>query len=131
MITRRHFLRQTLLGGMGAAAATSAQLALVRSALAQSSSVHSDYRALVCVFLYGGNDSWNMLLPQSGNALSDYQSARLSLAVSGGQAISLQQEVEGGLVLHPSLEPLRGLFADGSLAVQTNVGPLWTPTTLD
>lgn len=129
--TRRNLLRQMMMGGLGAAAAASGQMALMRSALAASSSVDSDYKALVCVFLYGGNDSWNMLLPMAGDARVRYEDARQNLAATATVASRLGNGIEGGLGLHPAMSRLNALVDAGKLALQTNVGPLIVPTTYD
>ena len=64
---------------------TLGQFSFVQQALAQTTPVFSDYKAVVCIFLFGGNDAYNMLIPTSTNAnsgYSRYQSIRGNLAVS-------------------------------------------------
>src|SRR5688572_4716125 len=77
-MTRRHFARQsacTALGWMGIVN-TLAHLRLVNAALAQAAPL-PDYRALVVLFLFGGNDSNNMLIPRIGHpSYTDYKNAR-------------------------------------------------------
>ncbi|WP_298771561.1 DUF1501 domain-containing protein [uncultured Shewanella sp.] len=125
---RRAFLKQILYGGMGVAALSSMQMSLLNAAVAQSSSA-SDYKALVCVFLFGGNDSYNMLIPLEGQALIDYQMTRQNLAREQALAIFPEsQVVDGGIGLVPELMGVKTLFEQGNLAIQANVGTLIRPT---
>ncbi|WP_299492094.1 DUF1501 domain-containing protein [uncultured Shewanella sp.] len=126
---RRAFLRHILYGGMGVAALSSVQLSLMQAAFAQSSSA-TDYKALVCVFLFGGNDSYNMLMPIEGQALIDYQMTRQNLAREYPlEIIPAEQQIDGGIGLMPELMGLKTLFEQGHLAIQANVGTLVRPTT--
>ncbi|MCL1125912.1 DUF1501 domain-containing protein [Shewanella surugensis] len=125
---RRAFLKHILYGGMGVAALSSMQMSLMNAVLAQSNS-ESDYKALVCVFLFGGNDSYNMLRPMEGEALTDYQMTRQNLARSQAFEISPgSQQVDGGIGLVPELLGMKTLFDQGNLAIQANVGTLIRPT---
>lgn len=69
IITRRQFIRQAACAAVGttAIASTLFDLRLIKAALAQGN--FTDYKALVCVFLYGGNDSNNLLIPSTGRRL--------------------------------------------------------------
>src|SRR5678816_926827 len=84
------------------------------NAAAQSA---SDYKSLVCIFLFGGNDSSNMLVPRSGSAYSDYAGLRGALALPGGQILPITPQVSDGIDygLHPSLIGLQALFQQLSL----------------
>ncbi len=93
-------------------------------AMAQSSS--SNYQALVCIFLYGGNDSNNMIIPE--NQYVKYQSIRgiNNLALPTSELV-LESDVNGnGYYFHGMMPNLAGLFSAGNLAVAANVGPLTT-----
>jgi uncharacterized protein (DUF1501 family) len=92
------------------------------SALAQSAAV--DYKALVCVFLFGGNDSNNMVIPVSGQAASQYTTLRANLAITNPLALG-----GTGYGLHPNLTALANLYSKGNLAVNFNVGTLVAPLT--
>ena len=81
-LDRREWLKLALKGSFGLATLSSLQLGLLPQALAAGRAAPDGYKALVCVFLFGGNDSLNMLLPLSGQSLLDYQAARQSLAVA-------------------------------------------------
>src|ERR1043166_5255855 len=74
---RRKFIKQTLCAALGGASVYSAlgQLQLLQAAT-RSSYTFGDYKALVCVFLYGGNDAFNMVVPMSGPARTAYDTTR-------------------------------------------------------
>jgi len=99
------------------------------NALAQS----ADYKALVCIFLNGGNDSGNMIIPYDD--YSTYAAAR----ESSGLAIPQSSLLRTGVVpsvgtefgFHPSLTGLHDLWGQGKLAVVCNVGTLVEPTYRD
>ncbi len=93
--------------------------------------VASDYRALVCIYLFGGNDSANMVVPREISSHAEYQNIRGSLAVPREQLLPIQsvssQRTEYGL--HPALEPLHSMYNDGELAIVANMGTLLEPVT--
>jgi len=92
------------------------------SAFAQSA--ESDYKALVCVFLFGGNDSNNLVIPMSGQAASQYTTLRANLAIKNPLALG-----STGYGLHPSMTALANLYSLGGVALNFNVGTLVTPLT--
>jgi uncharacterized protein (DUF1501 family) len=92
------------------------------SAFAQSGA--TDYKALVCVFLFGGNDSNNMVIPMSGQAASQYTALRANLAVRNPLALG-----STGYGLHPSMTALSRLYSQGNVALNFNVGTLVAPLT--
>ncbi|MGH9744774.1 MAG: DUF1501 domain-containing protein [Candidatus Acidiferrales bacterium] len=88
------------------------------------------YRALVCIFLFGGNDSNNMIVPNDAAGYMNYANIRSNLALP--QASLLPIVAKTGNVpygLHPNLPGLQGLFGGGQLAVVANVGTLAQPIT--
>ena len=91
----------------------------------------NDYRALVCVFLFGGNDSFNMLVPRSDAEYNAYAASRQNLAIAKDQLLPISPLVRDGADygLHPSMTELAALFESGSAAFVTNVGPLLEPVT--
>ncbi len=123
---RRRFLRMTAgVAGMPLVAA------LARSA--QAAGPFSDYRALVCVFLYGGSDSHNLVIPTAAGEWNAYTSKRGILAQSPGAVVGLSPLNPNGrtFAAHPSLPKLAQLFnVDRRLAIVGDVGPLLGPTTL-
>lgn len=92
-----------------------------------------DYRALVCVFLFGGNDSFNMLVPRSSAEYNVYADARQNLAVAQGDLLPITPTFGDGVDygLHPAMPGLQTLFESGSAAFLANVGPLIEPATKD
>jgi len=119
---RREFLK-TL--GFVSAGATLSQLGMLR-AHAQAS---DDYKALVCVFLYGGNDGNNTIVPIDGR-YDAYANLRGSLALSAQTLIPLP-DVSGNVAygLHPALAPLKNAWMNGHLSVLLNTGPMLRPVT--
>jgi uncharacterized protein (DUF1501 family) len=96
-----------------------ANLAAVGTAQAQS-----DYRALVCVFLYGGNDGCNSIVPTDSGRYGSYSSIRGALSIPRER---LQGLGNTGFGLHPSLASLMPAWNEGRLAPVFNVGPLLGP----
>ena len=90
-----------------------------------------DYRALVCIMLGGGNDSFNMLVPTNNNDYNDYSVTRSNLALAKNTLLSLSPTNYNAneLGLHPSMPELKSLFDQGKLAIVNNVGTLVQPTT--
>jgi uncharacterized protein (DUF1501 family) len=130
--SRREFLARTSCAALGAAALSSGleKFGLV-SALAETNAP-SDYRALVCIFLDGGNDGNNTLVPLDATSYAAYSGARASsgLAIAQGALLPITPSSLGtSYGLHPSLPELQGLFNAGRLAVVANVGPLVQPLT--
>jgi uncharacterized protein (DUF1501 family) len=147
---RRDFLRQSSCAALGATGLVNA-LALMRlmtAAMAQGSQA-PDYKALVCIFLYGGHDANNLLVPAGQRTtnplIADYETGRgiLSLPADSLQPLTSPASTSAftkhhaGVVspmgLHPAASPLATLFNAGKLAFVCNVGTLAypIPTRLD
>ena len=121
--TRREFIAR--FGAFGAAALAIEHLGLV-NATAQT----TDYKALVCIFLFGGNDSGNVVMPYDDYA--SYSSVRTPAGIAIPQASLLQihpSSMTSTFGLHPSLTGLQELWNLGKLGVVCNAGPLVEPTT--
>ena len=94
-----------------------------------------DYRALVCVYLYGGNDAFNMMVPTDSGGYQQYESARGELAIPQGDLLALNPVVApaggGTFGLTPAMPLMRNLFnqAQSPLAITANVGALLYPIT--
>lgn len=117
------------LAALGAGAPFAMNLAALGAASAQSA---SDYKALVCVFLYGGNDSHNLVIPYDAAAYTGYQQARGGIARVRNTLLPLTTlSNQGGrqFALPPELQPLATLFGAGRAAIVANVGPLVRPIT--
>ncbi len=84
----------------------------------------ADYRALVCVFLYGGNDGNNLIVPVDTTRHAQYRRARGVLALPQASLLPLGSS---GYGLHPSMASLLPHWATGDLAAVFNVGPLAAP----
>jgi uncharacterized protein (DUF1501 family) len=120
---RRSFLTRT---GALAASAAFGQL----GALTSRAATAGDYKALVCIFLYGGNDSNNMIVPIDTAGYANYAKLRSTIALPQQQLLPLP--VSGGTAqfgLHPALPGLQSLYKARNLAVVANVGTLVAPLT--
>jgi uncharacterized protein (DUF1501 family) len=120
---RRSFLLHA--GALGGTAALG-QL----GAFTASAATADDYKALVCIFLIGGNDSNNMIVPVDTAGYASYAQVRGDLALAQAPLLPLQEA--GGVLrygLHPSLPGMQGLWGSGNLAVVANVGTLVQPLT--
>jgi len=133
-LARRAFLQRAgHLGLAGIATPWALNLAAIGEAAALTA---TDYKALVCVFLYGGNDYGNTVLPVDNANYARYAAIRAGLATPqanlAATALSPTTALPNGLqlALAPQMTALKGLFDAGKLAVQLNVGPLIQPTTL-
>ena len=139
--SRRTFLKKSsLMAAAGAAAPWALQLAAMGEAAAFSG---DDYKALVCVFLYGGNDYANTVVTYDEGSHRRYADIRAAGAGSAAGGIVLSRAALANTVLkpaqalpegrqyalHPSMPNLAGLFNSGQAGVQLNVGPLVVPLT--
>ena len=133
VITRRQFLRRVGCAAMGTAAMTAAirDLRFMNAAVAQSNI--SDYKALVCIFLQGGNDSNNLIVPTVPSEYNNYASIRkpiLALPLGSLQTLDGYTDPAGHTFgLHPACPELKTLFSEGKLAVLFNTGTLIYPIT--
>ncbi|MBM4213536.1 MAG: DUF1501 domain-containing protein [Gammaproteobacteria bacterium] len=132
---RRKFLKAAAAGGVAYAFGRTAGTVYAQMT---GTGGFADYKALVCLFMFGGNDSWNMVVPSSTAEYNAYSRSRgggttSSLAVDRTSLlpITLPGQVAGDLSygFHPSMIGARDLFAQGKLAVMANIGPLIRPTT--
>src|SRR5262245_25593860 len=150
--SRRMFISHGVAFGAlaGAGAPLALNLAALGNARAQSA---SDYRALVCIFMFGGNDAYNMVLPTDATPFANYTAVRnqapdsIALLAPGtapnaGAAAGTPARLGGVLpiaptnaqsrtfALHPTMGALQTLFnTDRRLAIVPNIGPLVIPTT--
>lgn len=127
-MTRRDFVRRSCCTaasfGLGA---TLGRLNLIQALAATPA---PGYRALVCIFLFGGNDSNNMIVPNDPTGYQNYSKLRVNLALP--QSSLLPIVARTGSVpygLHPNLTGMQGLFGSGQLAIIANVGTLGQPLT--
>jgi uncharacterized protein (DUF1501 family) len=126
--SRREFLRHA--SRLSAVAGTPFALNLM-AAGAASAQAGVDHKALVCIFLAGGNDQSNTVVPRSGSSYVSYQQGRPTLALAAADLLAINPTGFSGpaLGLHPSLSALHPLFAQQRLALVANVGTLTVPIT--
>jgi uncharacterized protein (DUF1501 family) len=133
-LNRREFIGQASCAAVGSTAlfSTLLTLRLANSLAAQTVTPGGDYRALVCLFLSGGNDSFNMLVPTSAGEYDAYVKVRGNLALAKDTLLQITPGNLGGrtLGIHPSMPEVRDLFNAGRLAFVSNVGSLVRPMTL-
>ena len=132
-VSRRAFLQHastlTLAGG---ALPFVMNLAAIGEAAASTA---SDYKAIVCVFLFGGNDYANTVIPFDNANYALYQRLRPALATAQasltGTVLNPTVPLAGGqqYALAPQMAPLIPIFDAGKMAVMLNVGPLIQATT--
>ena len=131
-VSRRDFIRQAACAAVGTAAMTAAirDLRFMNAAVAQSNI--SDYKALVCIFLGGGNDSNNLIIPTIPSEYNNYASIRTpTLAIPQGSILPISPINSDNHTygLHPCCSQLQDLFGQGRLAVLFNTGTLAYPLT--
>lgn len=133
-LSRREFLGQASCAAVGstALASTLLNLFLTSAASAQSAVPGSEYRAIVCLFLPGGNDSFNLVVPMGQQAYADYAAVRQDLALPRQELLGMQpyNHPDEQLGCHPGAVELYKLYQRGHLAFLANVGSLVRPTTL-
>jgi uncharacterized protein (DUF1501 family) len=138
---RRKFIRQTLHAALGGASLYSAlgSLQVLQAASLNGNYVFTDYKALVCVFLYGGNDGFNTVVPYTQSAFNSFYAAggvRPQLALNRAQLhplTDLTGSSADGIqyAMHAQMPELAALFnqASSPLAIMSNVGTLVGPVT--
>ena len=128
--TRRTFIRQAACAALGASGLVGTIWDL-RKLNAATYPVAGDYKALVCVFLYGGNDGNNVIIPHDAAGYAAYAAARSVLAIPQPSLLPLILPDGDGrdFGFHPKLPGLQSLFNQGKLALVANVGTLVGPIT--
>jgi len=134
-LSRRQFLGQASCAAVGSTAlfSTLLNLRMASTAAAQSAPIgEDDYKALVCLFMAGGADSYNFLAPYGQAEYDEYVAVRQNLALPRDQILplTLAQPIGKELGLHPGMPNLRDRFNAGDLAWVANVGTLIEPTDL-
>ena len=128
--TRRDFVRQAACAAVGtlSVATTIRDLRFINTAVAQTSL--SDYKALVCIFMSGGNDSNNLIIPV-GPDYASYSSVRQNLALPEAGVLPISPLNSDGHTygIHPKMTKVQTLFGEGKAAFLFNVGPLSYPMT--
>ena len=136
-LNRRNFLASSLTAGsVPFASSALGSLLLAQAAAAQSRDI-TGYKALICVFLAGGNDSLNTVIPRDNNYYGLYSTARAGvgtgLAIAQNAILPINSTIaqsSGALYgLHPAMPEMQQLFAANRCAIVANVGPLIEPIT--
>jgi uncharacterized protein (DUF1501 family) len=137
--SRRDFFRHAACAAVGATAFVSTvwDLRFINAAVADKlrtiSPAATDYKALVCLFLYGGNDANNMVIPYDQLNYDKYAAARgvLALPRANLQNLALNPPDPTGreYAFHPNCPELKSMFNNGQLAICANVGSLIYPVT--
>lgn len=133
-VSRRDFLGQASCAAVGSTALASTLLNLFLTSSASAAGIRQgseDYRAIVCLFLPGGNDSYNLVVPRGVAEHATYARTRGDLALARDALLPLDANWHTGpeLGLHPRAVELAQLFEAEKLAVLANVGSLVRPTT--
>ncbi len=127
-VTRRRFMGEASCAAVSGSAALGSllNLNLMGKLAAEEVPEGDDYRALVCVFLAGGNDSFNMLVPRGEDEFGEYAAIRGNLALSRGELLPVTSPGITGksFGLHPSLTKIRNLYSEGQAAFIANVGTM-------
>lgn len=124
--SRRDLLRLACCSAAGASLVGGLSKLGLMSAFAQGT---TDYKALVCIFMFGGNDGNNVLVPIDSRYAA-YQSARSVLALPQAALLPLQSNGQANFGLHPNMPEMQGYFNNQkNLALVANVGTLVQPTT--
>jgi uncharacterized protein (DUF1501 family) len=132
VITRREFIRRAACAAVGTTALSASirDLRFMNAAVAQSNI--NDYKALVCIFLSGGNDANNLILPTLQSEYDNYAAIRtpiLAVPQSSILPVSVLNGIGQSFGLHPACPELQTLFGEGKLAFLFNVGTLVYPMT--
>lgn len=122
---RRSFL-QMLAAGLPQTSVGLSSLAAMGGLSAQTA---QDSKFLICLYLQGGNDNANTIVPISTAEYADYQAARPSICLSATEPLAISPDLFSGpsLGLHPKLSYIAQLFNQGKAAVVANVGNLVVP----
>ncbi len=137
--TRREFLGRVMMGcasiGVTSLFSGITNLGLMNVAAAANRPLigsQNNYKALVCIMLQGGNDSFNMLVPSGTSEYNEYATVRGNLALAQTDLLPITPTNVSGAQygLHPSLANVQSLFEAGNAAFVANVGALVEPTTV-
>ncbi|EAS44970.1 DUF1501 domain-containing protein [Photobacterium profundum] len=126
-ISRRNFLKGSAIASVSSALPLS--LTLPSNAFAAGG---DDYKAIVCLFLYGGNDSFNMIVPSSGNNYDNYVLARPDIHLTSAEILTIPNTESGQKVsINSGMPKLAQLMTEGNATAVVNVGTLLEPTNKD
>lgn len=135
--SKRTFLRAgaALAGSLGSIAPLAMQLGAMAALAARSAdaaTIDGSYKALVCLFMHGGNDGQNWLIPIDPSGYADYVNARREMALAAASLVPISTSLQAAgrtFGLPPELSPLQKWYSAKKLAFVSNVGPLVGPIT--
>ncbi|MEN3367993.1 MAG: hypothetical protein V7609_136 [Verrucomicrobiota bacterium] len=127
--TRRTFIRQAACAALTTSGLLNTIFDLRR--LSAATIADTDYKALVCLFLFGGNDANNVIVPHDNTGYASYAAARGILAIPQASLLPLTLQNGDGrdFGFHANLAELQALFNQGHLGIVSNVGTLVAPVT--
>ena len=105
-------------------------LRLTNTAWAANPTPDDDYKALVCIYLFGGNDSFNMVVPCEADEYADYSALRGNHALAKEDLLPITDQEGRKFGLHPAMPAIQQLYNDGDAAFVSNIGTLVRPTTI-
>ncbi|REL26245.1 DUF1501 domain-containing protein [Thalassotalea euphylliae] len=140
-MNRRNFLKASSLSATAAMTGSMASLAALLHSQEVNANTNEDYKALVCVFLYGGMDNHDTIIPYDNDSYRQWAQIRSSL-LSSYQTPRTRENLlplvssasrfgERRFALPPEMKGLQQLYQQGSMAVMGNVGPLLETTSAD
>lgn len=127
-ISRRKFIGQASCAALGSTTllSTLSNMMMANQLASYNSASSGNYKALVCIMLSGGNDSYNMVVPRGISEYADYAATRADLALDQNVLLPLNPNTPIGkdLGLHPSMGGVQNMFNSGNAAIINNVGTL-------
>ncbi len=128
-VSRRHFIQ------LGASAAAAYGLLGGPGSRREAYGATADtsgYKAIVCLFMYGGNNSFNWIVPTSATQYATYAQSRSNLALANSSLLPLNGTASDGASygMHPACPEIQTLFNAGHVAVVCNIGTLVQPVTV-
>jgi uncharacterized protein (DUF1501 family) len=132
--SRREFLRTaSALSVAGSATPLVLNLAAMSAVSAQT--MPSDFKALVCVFLYGGNDHSNTIVPFDNASYQLYAQSRTNLALAQNTLLPLTTPTNPSMTgrqvaMRPEMAPLKAIYDQSKAAVLANIGPMRAPMSM-
>jgi len=127
--SRRRFLGQASCAGVSSLPIlnTLVNLRMAENLATAAAPAAGEYRALVCLFFAGGNDSFNMLVPREASAYATYQSSRSDLALAANQLVDIHPIGLPNFAVHGGMPEVAALFDAGHASFVANVGTLIEP----
>jgi len=133
IFSRRNFMKMAGLvsAGLSTTGTSLFNLNNLGAAAASNAQKSDDYKALICLYLSGGADSFNMIVPKSTSEYQAYAATRSNLALPFDSLLTVNPMNIAGIPygLHPSMTGMQNLFNEGKLCFVNNIGTLVRPTT--